>query len=97
MSLNRHGGREGSTKLYPRELRDFQTIESAIIPGDMAYLLVDIDRGKESRNITPGEARKRINRARQAISGWRWEGNPYTELGSASCGGRVGLGGMSQA
>lgn len=60
MSLVERQGKKGITKLYPREPKDFKTIDGINIPNGMAYLLVDIDRGKESINIIPSEALKMI-------------------------------------
>jgi len=56
MSLVEREGKRGITKLYPREPQDFHPIESVRLPGGIAYLLVDIDRGKESINVVPNEA-----------------------------------------
>ncbi len=65
MSLVERTGRHGLTKLYPRAPADFKSIDSVSIPESMAYLLVDIDRGKETINITPGEALKIITREKR--------------------------------
>lgn len=56
MSLVERAGKKGVTKMYPRVPKDFQTIDGVSIPDGLAYLLVDIDRGKGSINIIPGEA-----------------------------------------
>jgi hypothetical protein len=60
MLLVQREGQAGVTKLYPREPKDFDPIETVTIPGDMAYLLVDIDRGKANINQPPKEAMKLI-------------------------------------
>jgi hypothetical protein len=60
MSLVEREGKNGLTKLYPREPKDFDVVDGVRIPNGMAYLLVDIDRGKETINITPGEALQMI-------------------------------------
>jgi hypothetical protein len=60
MSLVEREGKKGITKLYPREPKDFKIIDGINIPNGMAYLLVDIDRGKENINIIPSEALKLI-------------------------------------
>lgn len=62
MSLVEKDGKGGITKLFPHEPKDFQTIESEIIPDGMAYLLIDIDRGKESINLPPSEGMKIIRK-----------------------------------
>lgn len=53
-------GKEGVIKLYPHEPTDFQPIESVPLPKTPAYLLVNIDRGKKTINITPDEAMELI-------------------------------------
>jgi hypothetical protein len=60
MSLVNRDAKEGITKLFPHEPKDFQIIDSEIIPDGEAYLLVDIDRGKETINLPPNEALKLI-------------------------------------
>lgn len=60
MELVLRQGKTGVTKMYPRRPSDFNTIETEVIPEKQAYLLVDIDRGKESLNVTPSEALIRI-------------------------------------
>ncbi len=56
MSLVEREGKRGFTKMYPRELKDFEPIGEVSIPNEMVYLLIEIDRGKESINVTPHEA-----------------------------------------
>lgn len=56
MSLVEKDGKQGITKLFPHEPKDFQTINEESIPENHVYLLIDIDRGKEYINITPHEA-----------------------------------------
>lgn len=48
-------------RLYPREPGDFSVIEAATLPKGEAYLLVDIDRGAGTINVTPNEAFESIN------------------------------------
>jgi hypothetical protein len=60
MSLVEREGKSGLTKLYPRKPKDFEVIDGVRIPNGAAYLLVDIDRGKETINFTPGEALQMI-------------------------------------
>lgn len=60
MQLIEKDGRHGITKLFPHEPKDFNIIESEVIPSASAYLLLDIDRGKETLNITPQDAMKKI-------------------------------------
>ncbi len=53
-------GKEGVTKLYPHEPKDFAVTDAINIPSSKAYLLIDIDRGKETLNIPPQDALKII-------------------------------------
>jgi Family of unknown function (DUF5701) len=53
-------GKPGVVSMYPREPEDFKTIEQAIIPDELAYLLTDIDRGKAFLNAIPETALKTI-------------------------------------
>ncbi len=56
MSAVEREGKAGITKLFPHEPKDFQTLESVAIPNSMAYLLIDIDRGKATLNVRPQDA-----------------------------------------
>lgn len=49
-------GKPGITKLFPLGPADFTTIDAVTIPASGAYLLVDIDRGKDSLNLPPSAA-----------------------------------------
>lgn len=60
MSRVEYRGKRGVTKLYPHSSEDFSSIEKVIIPTSPLYLLIDIDRGNETRNIPPNEAMKTI-------------------------------------
>jgi hypothetical protein len=132
-------GKKGYVKLHPHVPGDFQVIDGVLMPGGMAYLVVDVDRGQDSLNVPPVEALKMIKRAhnspltidegvaiitqypeflmknncfsllasrvagnkrvpalwidsdKRPRLGWCWDGTPHTWLGSASCGGRIGL------
>jgi len=51
--------REGKTayhRLYPVEPDDFAPIARVLVPEGMAYLLLDVDRGADTRDVTPDEA-----------------------------------------
>jgi hypothetical protein len=52
--------------MYPRAPKDFKIIDGVSIPSGMAYLLVDIDRGKGSINIIPSEALKMIKNEKRS-------------------------------
>jgi len=60
MTLVERDGKSGLSKLYPRDSRDFQPIDDVRLPNGRVYLITDIDRGKESINVTPSEALKLI-------------------------------------
>lgn len=49
-------GQPGITKLYPLTSNDFENVKDIVIPEQNAYLLVDIDRGQETRNMPPQQA-----------------------------------------
>ncbi|HET6312917.1 MAG TPA: DUF5701 family protein [Chloroflexia bacterium] len=66
MSLAEKEGKEGTTKLYPHAPGDFQTIGNVTVPDGMAYLLVDVDRGKENINLPPNEAIVLIEKAERS-------------------------------
>jgi len=53
MSVVEKQGNHGITKLFPKEPKDFLILDSVDIPDKDIYLLTDIDRGKETLNITP--------------------------------------------
>lgn len=61
MSLTQKGDNQGVTILRPHTSENFKTIKTVNIPQGIAYLLIDIDRGKENINLPPDEALKIIN------------------------------------
>ncbi|HZQ05458.1 MAG TPA: DUF5701 family protein [Anaerolineae bacterium] len=66
MQLVEWAGKKGFTNLYPVKPEDFQPIADVKIPDGIAYLLVDIDRGKKNLDIAPADALKRIQRANRS-------------------------------
>jgi hypothetical protein len=60
MALIEREGKQGITRLFPREPEDFKPIGAVTLPDKPAYLLVDIDRGKQNINLPPNEAMKLI-------------------------------------
>lgn len=62
MALVDKDGKEGITKLYPHTPEDFAVIDAVAIPNSSAYVLLDIDRGKETINLPPNEAFKIIQK-----------------------------------
>jgi hypothetical protein len=53
--INRRG-KTAIERLYPKKPEDFHSIESVSVPKGDAYLLLEIDRGAETRNVTPDDA-----------------------------------------
>jgi hypothetical protein len=49
-------GRSGFIGMHPVSPKDFKPIESVTISDSMTYLLVDVDTGQCTRNVTPDEA-----------------------------------------
>ena len=138
MALVEREGKPGTTNLRPRAADDFTTVDGVCIPDGVAYLLVGIDRGSGTLNVTPDAALPVITeQGRSPLTidegiaivthypeflqrnngfsllasrcgdrrvpaiwitrhasphlGWCWAANPHTWLGSASCGGRIGI------
>lgn len=56
MRLAMREGRAGITRLHPHQPQDFLPIEDVHIPQGAAYLLEDIDRGRQSLNLAPRDA-----------------------------------------
>lgn len=56
MSVVQKDNKNGVVKLFPLVPSDFTVIENVSIPKDDVYLLMDIDRGKKSLNVTPKDA-----------------------------------------
>ncbi len=55
-------GKQGVVKLFPHSSSNFSPIQSANIPEGNAYLLVDIERGDEFRNVRPQDAHESIEK-----------------------------------
>lgn len=60
MNCAQFNSKSGITKLYPHTPEDFSDIEQMSIPDSPVYLLVDIDRGRDTINVTPENALKII-------------------------------------
>lgn len=56
-------GKTGVTILRPHTSQNFRPINEVVIPKENIYLLLDIDRGKNSINLPPNEAIKLIREA----------------------------------
>lgn len=63
MSLVEKDGKNGITKLFPLEPMDFVTMPGLNIPDKDVYLLIGIDRGKQSLNLPPSTALEQITAA----------------------------------
>lgn len=66
MALVEKDDKKGITKLFPHDPTDFEPIAEVEIPSSNVYLLIDIDRGKENRNVPPNTAKEIINRANRS-------------------------------
>lgn len=66
MKLTERDGKTGITKLYPLKPENFEVIKEVEIPKSPLYLLVDIDRGKETLNIRPSEALEIIEKGNRS-------------------------------
>lgn len=60
MNMATKDGKSGVTKLNPLTSQDFQVISQESIPVSPMYLLVDVDRGKDTLNVAPEEAMNHI-------------------------------------
>lgn len=58
--------KQGCTVMEPDDIKRFQPIAGVNIPAEMAYLLVDVDTGKETLNITPDHALTIIEATRRS-------------------------------
>lgn len=63
MELVERDGVNGVTILRPNSSKDFKVINDVSIPKMKIYLLIDIDRGKQTINLPPKEAIKLIKEA----------------------------------
>lgn len=63
MELVEKEGKNGVTILRPHSSTDFKVIDDVKLSNKLAYLLLDIDRGKENINLPPSEAMKLIKEA----------------------------------
>jgi hypothetical protein len=59
-------GNSGFTTMGADDIKRFKPIDGVGIPDGMAYLLVDVDTGKGTLNITPDEALKTIGGAHRS-------------------------------
>lgn len=62
MSLVERDGKNGVTILRPHTTKNFTIIDEVDLPNSSVYLLVDIDRGKETINVPPNEAMRHIKK-----------------------------------
>ncbi len=59
-------GKKGYVNLDPVTPKDFTPITSVIIPKSPFYLLINIDRGKNTLNVRPEDALKRIEKEKRS-------------------------------
>ncbi|WP_139491212.1 DUF5701 family protein [Brevibacillus dissolubilis] len=60
MQLVERNGKTGFTVMESEDIQRFKPIEGVELPDRMAYLLMDVDTGHETLNVTPNEAIKTI-------------------------------------
>lgn len=60
MAATKKDGHAGITKLFPHSPTDFKTMPEVIMPSSDVYVLVDVDRGRESINLPPSQALRLI-------------------------------------
>ncbi len=60
MDLVIRDGKQGFSKMFPHEAKEFFPTDLVKIPDSIAYLLINIDRGKENLNVAPNDALKTI-------------------------------------
>jgi hypothetical protein len=60
ISLVELRGKAGFTSMDPEDVAAFQPIPTLTIPNTGAYVLIDIDTGRETLNVTPDDAMKTI-------------------------------------
>lgn len=65
ISLVEKDGKCGVTILRPHTSKNFEVIKDIMLPKNSVYLLLDIDRGKESVNKPPSQAFKKIRKAKR--------------------------------
>lgn len=66
MTLVEKDTHQGLSKLYPHDANEFHTIQNITLPNSIAYLLLDIDRGKGSLNVRPDEALVKMTKAKRS-------------------------------
>lgn len=66
MALTQRNEVNGVTILRPHTSKDFKSIPEVSIPKSYVYLIVGVDRGKESINLAPNEAMKLIKSANRS-------------------------------
>jgi hypothetical protein len=67
IELVRRRGRAGFlSMLTPQELETFQPIEQILLPHGAAYLMTDVESGKDNRNVTPIDALATIHARRRS-------------------------------
>jgi hypothetical protein len=65
LDLEALNGEGNVNVIEPSELPEFKPIDSVALPAGLAYLLLDIDLGHDSLNVTPDDALKAIIRRKR--------------------------------
>lgn len=66
LSVTERLGKSTLINLFPVTLSDFQPIPEVILPKSTIYLLIDIDRGYDTRNKAPSSALRLINQRQRS-------------------------------
>lgn len=61
-------GKKGIVNMTPQEPKNYQTISDIEIPKSMAYLLLDIDTGRETLNVRPYDALEKLKMKNDLLS-----------------------------
>ncbi len=59
-------GQRGEVRMTPFRSKDFSLIKGVTIPKTNAYLLLDVDTGRKTLNVTPSEAQRKIRREKRS-------------------------------
>lgn len=66
MELVEREGKKGFSKMFPHDAKEFHAIDAVNIPDSFVYLIIGIDRGKETINLPPNEAFEIINNQKRS-------------------------------
>lgn len=63
MPLTQLNGKPGFADFDPDDLGRFETVKEVALPSSPAYVVFDVDRGSQTRNLAPNEALEQISAA----------------------------------